>query len=1062
MEPPPDLDVPCQQDRWYCPTCHETKRHDIAAFEKHKIECKEAATRAEALVTSWNASAATDPADADLLDELKRVHGAMSREERYKRRAVFAENSTQPIAVEVPAAASRLLAASLDDDLPLDDRDESEVPPAPHSTRLEEYTALKGLGGAHYPFQSRADALWWLATFKIFNDGARSSMRSMQLLSDVATYIASSLNEKDVNLGRAQRAAEECFLVGHEFKRVELGSANGYILLQDMDAILDELAYYYGDRMHTKFQMVGNTSGERVYRAPWNCDLWLDASSQYVDTFAISIFADSATVRGRKGDSLHPVIVTPLGVEPDECKYAVHVLGYIPAATQKVVAYNAIWRHVARADIQREFVFSSGTRKVLSVRVMQLLMDIPEATAALCLYGRSCVRCTFNTANPAAPVEERSATRARNKCDRWLYLARYTPSSRSEEIRTIRAETQAEGMHFFAAPDQKGVHYAYKLTSDLNHCVRGIGHLVELGVFLRHLRMITGEITRLDCADVAAQQGATPARSWRTIVVERVNRLASAQRWFAGVRMPSHDWFTLVMRGKLTAYEVTSLAPLLLIALSGLPVLKEYASDLREALCTFSFVYASDAVERELTAWQHECDNYVDAMDTPRMKSAQLTEDKAIEMGKQAKAAAKAAKAAKGTKGKPAANAGNATTVASPNVTDSVTDDVEPVKLHSVRHLPSMVRELGVLKYNDEMPRERLHQPPKSQAKNFKSGQFDKAMGKRVRDWGFFSSSFFSFLNTTTHCPLHQSILSARAFNDWALVSLWDDFMAWRSCRHPFRRAPTPHVELSDAESDFSEDSDNDDNNRGNDYDDEDTVAYNADANIHAAQSHERVSGLIDQRELVAPARREALEAMASAMRYRAPHVYVEHAKVDFYRHFIFAASRDHPSLSVASATRPANAVLLKALPSQYPEQGRVELRPGQQPWADVVSIVSGSEAGIWIVVRPFVQHHGSIGVIDDVSSTPIVARSCDSPLIAVRSDSIVAPIHVVPYLPPIVSIVDRSEARIDPRTDPLHGGRTPQESIRINWWIFRSNCKYPVRVRDQQLGLRGYNKLAK
>ena len=122
-------------------------------------------------------------------------------------------------------------------------------------------------------------------------------MRSMQL-SDVATYVGSVMKETDVNLGRAHRAAKECYLAGRNFKRVDFGDAKAFVLLQDLDTILDEIAFNYGDRMHTAFRMERDSNGERLYRAPWNCDHWL-AAVKDDEIIAISIFAVLRFLRSR-------------------------------------------------------------------------------------------------------------------------------------------------------------------------------------------------------------------------------------------------------------------------------------------------------------------------------------------------------------------------------------------------------------------------------------------------------------------------------------------------------------------------------------------------------------------------------------------------------------------------------------------------------------------------------------------------------------------------------------------------------------------------------------------
>lgn len=169
----------------------------------------------------------------------------------------------------------------------------------------------------------------------------------------------------------------------------------------------------------------------------------------------------------------------------------------------------------------------------------------------------------------------------------------------------------------------------------------------------------------------------------------------------------------------------------------------------------------------------------------------------------------------------------------------------------------------------------------------------------------------------------------------------------------------------------------------------------------------------------------------------RAPDVQFEHLRI--FRCYIFPASRDLPSIDAGNGSRAADTVLLKAtLPSLIDQPHFVSLAPKQLCWAEVVAVVSHREA-IWIVFRPFVLPQGRRAVVDRV---PLVARDKNTPLIAVHPNTVLAPVHVVPCLPAL---------------DELRNVVDPSDLLWVNWWIFRSNCKYPVSIRDKQLGLRGH-----
>jgi hypothetical protein len=58
----------------------------------------------------------------------------------------------------------------------------------------------------------------------------------------------------------------------------------------------------------------------------------------------------------------------------------------------------------------------------------------------------------------------------------------------------------------------------------------------------------------------------------------------------------------------MSATELISVAPLLLVAIKDVPALKDFASDLKEGLYVLSFCYATEPHESELSVWQTELD----------------------------------------------------------------------------------------------------------------------------------------------------------------------------------------------------------------------------------------------------------------------------------------------------------------------------------------------------------------------------------------------------------------------------------------------------------------------
>jgi len=163
--------------------------------------------------------------------------------------------------------------------------------------------------------------------------------------------------------------------------------------------------------------------------------------------------------------------------------------------------------------------------------------------------------------------------------------------------------------------------------------------------------------------------------------------------------------------------------------------------------------------------------------------------------------------------------------------------------------------------------------------------------------------------------------------------------------------------------------------------------------------------------------------------------------------------------------------VLLKAmLPSLAGEPHVVNLRSDEQPWAEVVAVVrvtlDDDVAPITLVlVRPLLSDCDSdydlklparqlrTIAIDQSLCMPRVCRAqLTWRLIAVHPNSVLAPVHWIPWLPS----VGVGDSLCEEERDPDLVVRRSR-SLYINWWILRSDDKYPVAMRDEVVGLRGW-----
>lgn len=189
--------------------------------------------------------------------------------------------------------------------------------------------------------------------------------------------------------------------------------------------------------------------------------------------------------------------------------------------------------------------------------------------------------------------------------------------------------------------------------------------------------------------------------------------------------------------------------------------------------------------------------------------------------------------------------------------------------------------------------------------------------------------------------------------------------------------------------------------------------------------------------------------------------VQLDDARVAFFGRYQFASRQHIRSLTTALATqpddavhrgtaRPADAVLLCDKKEAFDDdihKPASALNGKRLPWAEAIAVITvtpnnnSDQPRTFIMVRPVVALGRPNAVIDQRTSMPVVARgtAATSPLLAVDPLSIVQHVHLVadPASPPGISIEEVAHF--------------------VNWWILRSDFKYPVRHRDLMLGLRGH-----
>lgn len=231
----------------------------------------------------------------------------------------------------------------------------------------------------------------------------------------------------------------------------------------------------------------------------------------------------------------------------------------------------------------------------LNVVLLIILADLPEGVTMLSVYNNRCLRCTYNPFAAKATVHDRSYKRATELHSKWREMT-LAARNQTHAAATLAPECQAEGMHFATSKAHASLSLPHP---NIFRAVLGIGHLVELGVLLRLVQGIACEIHRLGDPIF-------------TDVNARLRTLRAERPFFGGVRPPSATNITSLFsrRSPMTATELISVAPLLLVAIRGITELEEFAWDLKEGLYVLSFCYEPAPRESELQVWQRELDQF--------------------------------------------------------------------------------------------------------------------------------------------------------------------------------------------------------------------------------------------------------------------------------------------------------------------------------------------------------------------------------------------------------------------------------------------------------------------
>lgn len=301
----------------------------------------------------------------------------------------------------------------------------------------------------------------------------------------------------------------------------------------------------------------------------------------------------------------------------------------------------------------KTFLLRDGSTLTLDVVPQLFLGDVCEVCPGLNVYQNNCYYCTFSPLEPLRECVPRSPAVA---FQHWTNMRATAEHGAWGHKGEVARQAQGSGFHYFMR-DGVQAHVAAMTGNDVNlfEVARTVAHATELGIFLRALQHIAIAVLELDKSGTACPEG------YKTVLEaldQRIAKLSEQRSSFAGVRVPDKAATKICKRTSLTATEIISIAPLLLLAVRDIPQLNAHASDLAACLRVISFVYSRTPRRSELAVWTTELQRlYKDVLSQPRFAAAITLERGAAEKSKKERKKDKAQRRKVATPKKPAAAA---------------------------------------------------------------------------------------------------------------------------------------------------------------------------------------------------------------------------------------------------------------------------------------------------------------------------------------------------------------------------------------------------------------------
>lgn len=216
----------------------------------------------------------------------------------------------------------------------------------------------------------------------------------------------------------------------------------------------------------------------------------------------------------------------------------------------------------------------------------------------------------------------------------------------------------------------------------------------------------------------------------------------------------------------------------------------------------------------------------------------------------------------------------------------------------------------------------------------------------------------------------------------------------------------------------------------------------------------ESASGLIEP-PLPEKHTKQVQAEIARRLPHLLPPAYTRNGTIEpmkFYSQYRFSGNRSLPTIRTGSPvghtrSRRADALLLHS---------SVTLASTDCVWADLEAVIQVTvrlpardpKCLTFLLVRPYKMcpsaQRGTM--VDSITGMPLVVRpgpDAECPPLIVSPSEVVSPVHVID-LPATFNHPDAATCNL----------------CYINWFIFRSQWKYPVEHRDKMLGLRGHRQV--